>query len=44
MSIDEAKGLHNDITKLLLHIQESKPKSKDKVNSVQKVEITGGKW
>ncbi len=44
MSIEDAKGLHTDITKLLLHIQENKPKTKSDVDKVQKIEIAGGKW
>jgi len=43
MSIQDAKGLHADITKLLLALQQLQ-QPKQETNEVEKVEITGGKW
>lgn len=42
MSIQEAKDLHGDITKILLALHEMNRTKEQDSNEVQKVEITGG--
>ena len=43
MSLSDAKGLHTDITKLLLHLQDTADKSKVD-QQIEMVELTGRKW
>ena len=45
LSIQDAKGLHADITKLLLVLQELQTtRAEDAPDKVQQVEISGGNW